>query len=126
MEKSRSLNYQIAKSVLAMHIEVHNEDYKSDEESKEIDEDSLHPNYKSKLSLTPCAKLNIEKFKIPSEIGDFLKSNQSNLITTDKASHVLTATSDEGIHEREEVAGMKKRGAMKHYKFICSTSCIIG
>ena len=126
MEKSRKLNFEIAKKELAMQIDVNNEDSKSDEGSYGIDEDLLHPYYKSKLSLTPSAKLNKEKCKIPAAIEEFLKSSQSNLIAPDRESYVLILSSDEGIDKRELGARDKKKRVMKLSKIICSSSCIIG
>jgi hypothetical protein len=126
MENSRRLECLIAKRVLAIKIEALNEDSNIYESSQELDKDSLHPNYKSQVSITPNHKLNKGKCKVPAAIEQFLRNDRSNNMVFEGNGIVSTLSSEEAIDERQQVCGKKKNGTKKIVNVFCSSSCIIG
>ena len=126
MESSRSLELLTAKRILAIKIEVISEDSYIDESSEKLDHDSLHPNYKSRISCRTSPKFDKGKSKVPAAIEEFLKNNPSNFIALEKVGFTSTLSSDEGIDDQEPPTGKKKNKAKNIANILCSSSCVIG
>ena len=91
-----------------------------------IDQESLHPHYKTRLLKAPDYFTKEDKCKLSIQIEKFLVIQRSNLEVPNKVAILKTKISSGQKNESLELARRKEKTNKRSRNALCSSACIIG